>query len=276
MTYDLIAIDIDGTLLTSRRDISSRTLRALRRAVEAGKHVALCTGRSLNSGRAAAEQVPPSTTLIFHSGALILESLEGPLLRAVNMPRSLAIELVDFCKRRGHDPLVYEPVPESRFMWYEQPRSANGWRERYLEANADKAFRVEDLDRVLNRDPAQIAVAGKGSSMHDLEAELTGYGNRIGTILSRSTLVEDYWCMEIVPSGVSKAKALAFLGERYGIGSDRMISIGDNFNDLDMIEYAGLGVAMENAPDAVRRAADLVAPSNDADGVAHVIDTCLL
>ena len=55
-----------------------------------------------------------------------------------------------------------------------------------------------------------------------------------------------------------------------------MIGIGDNFNDLDMIEYAGLGVAMGNAPDAVRRAADLVAPDNDADGVAHVIDTCLL
>ncbi len=276
MSYDLIAIDIDGTLLTSRRDISTGTLLALRRAVAAGKHVALCTGRSLNSGRAAAEKVPPSTTLIFHSGALILESLDGPLLRAVNMPRSLAVGLVDFIKRRGHDPLVYEPVPESRYIWFERPRSANGWRERYLEANADKALEVEGLDQVLNRDPAQIAVAGKGSSMHDLEAELAGYGNRIGTIMSRSTLVDEYWCMEIVPAGVSKAKALAFLGERYGIDSGRMISIGDNFNDLDMIEYAGLGVAMGNAPDAVRRAADLVAPSNDADGVAHVIDTCLL
>ena len=276
MSYDLIAIDIDGTLLTSRRDISSRTLHALRRAVAAGKHVALCTGRSLNSGRPAAEKVPPSTTLIFHSGALILETLEGPLLRAVNMPRSLAIGLVDFIKERGYDPLVYEPVPESRYIWFERPRSANGWRERYLEANGDKAVKVEDLDRVLDRDPAQIAVAGKGSSMHDLEAELTGYGNRIGTIMSRSTLVDDYWCMEIVPAGVSKAKALAFLGERYGIEPDRMISIGDNYNDLDMIEYAGLGVAMGNAPDPVRRAADLVAPTNDADGVAHVIDTCLL
>ena len=276
MSYDLIAIDIDGTLLTSRRDISSKTLHALRRAVAAGKHVALCTGRSLNSGRPAAEKVPPSTTLIFHSGALILETLEGPLLRAVNMPRPLASGLVDFIKERGHDPLVYEPVPESRYIWFERPRSANGWRERYLEANGDKAVQVEDLDRVLNRDPAQIAVAGKGSSMHDLEAELAEYGNRIGTIMSRSTLVDDYWCMEIVPAGVSKAKALAFLGKQYGIGPDRMISIGDNYNDLDMIEYAGLGVAMGNAPDPVRRAADLVAPTNDADGVAHVIDTCLL
>ncbi|MDE2727113.1 MAG: HAD-IIB family hydrolase, partial [Gemmatimonadota bacterium] len=122
----------------------------------------------------------------------------------------------------------------------------------------------------------QIAVAGRGSSMHELKAELAEYGDRIGVILSRSTLVGDYWCMEIVPAGVSKAKALAFLGERYGIGAERMISIGDNFNDLDMIEYAGLGVAMGNAPDGVRRAADLVAPDNDADGVAHVIDTCLL
>ena len=276
MSYDLIAIDIDGTLLTSRRDISARTLHALRRAAAAGKHVALCTGRSLNSGRAAAEMVPPSTTLIFHSGALILESLDGPLLRAVNMPRDLAIDLVDFCKRRGHDPLVYEAVPESRYIWFEPPRSGNGWRERYLEANADKAIPTDDLGEVLNRDPAQIAVAGKGSSMDALGAELAGYGNRIGAIMSRSTLVDDYWCMEIVPAGVSKAKALAFLGERYGIGPDRMISIGDNFNDLDMIEYAGLGVAMGNAPDAVRRAADLVAPTNDADGVAHVIDTCLL
>ena len=276
MSYDLIAIDIDGTLLTSRREISPRTLQALRRAVSAGKHVALCTGRSLNSGRSAAEQVPPSTTMIFHSGALILETLDGPLLRAVNMPRDLAVDLVDFCKRRGHDPLVYEPVPESRYIWFEQPRSANGWRERYLEANADKAFQVDGLDQVLGRAPAQIAVAGRGSSMHELEAELAEYGDRIGVILSRSTLVGDYWCMEIVPAGVSKAKALAFLGERYGIGSERMIGIGDNFNDLDMIEYAGLGVAMGNAPDSVRRAADLVAPTNDADGVAHVIDTCLL
>lgn len=276
MSYDLIAIDIDGTLLTSRREISPGTLQALRRAVSAGKRVALCTGRSLNSGRAAAEKVPPATTLIFHSGALILESLDGPLLRAVNMPRALAADLVDFCKRRGHDPLVYEPVPESRYIWVEHPRSANGWRERYLEANADKVFQVDGLEQVLSRDPAQIAVAGRGSSMHELEAELAEYGDRIGIILSRSTLVGDYWCMEIVPAGVSKAKSLAFLGERYGIGSERMISIGDNFNDLDMIEYAGLGVAMGNAPDTVRRAADLVAPTNDADGVAHVIDTCLL
>lgn len=276
MSYDLIAIDIDGTLLTSRREVSPGTLRALRRAVSAGKRVALCTGRSLNSGRVAAEQVPPSTTQIFHSGALILETLGGPLLRAVNMPRDLATELVDFCRSRGHDPLVYEPVPESRYIWFERPRSANGWRERYLEANADKAFQVDGLDEVLTRDPAQIAVAGRGSSMHELEAELAEYGDRIGIILSRSTLVGDYWCMEIVPAGVSKAKALAFLGERYGIGAERMISIGDNFNDLDMIQFAGLGVAMGNAPDAVRRAADLVAPTNDADGVAHVIDTCLL
>lgn len=172
MSYDLIAIDIDGTLLTSRREISPGTLQALRRAVSAGKRVALCTGRSLNSGRAAAEKVPPSTTLIFHSGALILESLDGPLLRAVNMPRALAVDLVDFCKRRGHDPLVYEPVPESRYIWVEQPRSANGWRERYLEANADKVFQVDGLEQVLSRDPAQIAVAGRGSSMHELEAEL--------------------------------------------------------------------------------------------------------
>ena len=276
MTYDLIAIDIDGTLLTSRREVSQVTREALRRAVSAGKRVALCTGRSLNSGRAAAEQVPSSTTLVFHSGALILESLDGPLLRAVNLPRGLAADLVDFCKRRGHDPLVYEPVPESRYIWFEHPRSANGWRERYLEANADKAFQVDALEQVLSRDPAQIAVAGRGSSMHELKAELAEYGDRIGVILSRSTLVGDYWCMEIVPAGVSKAKALAFLGERYGIGPGRMISIGDNFNDLDMIEYAGLGVAMGNAPDAVRRAADLVAPANDADGVAHIIDTCLL
>ena len=276
MSYELIAIDIDGTLLTSRRDISQRTLHSLRRAVSAGKIVALCTGRSLNSGRTAAEQVPAATTLVFHSGALILESLEGPLLRAVNMPRTLAVELVEFTKGRGHDPLVYEPVPESRYIWYEHPRSANGWRERYLESNADKAFQVDDLGQVLSRDPAQIAVAGRGSSMHELENELVGYGDRIGTILSRSTLVDDYWCMEIVPSGVSKAKALAFLGERFGIGAERMIGIGDNFNDLDMIEYAGLGVAMGNAPDPVQRAADLIAPTNDADGVAHVIDTCLL
>ena len=79
--------------------------------------------------------------------------------------------------------------PESRYIWFEHPRSANGWRERYLEANADKAFQVDGLEEVLGRDPAQIAVAGRGSSMHELKAELAEYGDRIGVILSRSTLV---------------------------------------------------------------------------------------
>ena len=276
MSYDLIAIDIDGTLLTSQRNISDRTIQSLQSAVSAGKYVALCTGRSANSGRAAAEKVPSSTLLIFHSGALILESIDGPPLRAVNMQTALASELVDFVKQRGHDPLVYEPVPESRYIWYEQPRSANSWRERYLENNANRAFQVVNLEQVLSTAPAQIVVSGKGSSMHDLEAQLTEYSDQIGTIFSRSILADDYWCLEIVPLGVSKAKALAFLGDYYGISSDRMISVGDNFNDLDMIEYAGLGVAMGNAPKPVQLAANLVAPTNDADGVAHIIDTCLL
>ncbi|MEE2992360.1 MAG: Cof-type HAD-IIB family hydrolase [Gemmatimonadota bacterium] len=276
LPYSFIAIDIDGTLLTSQRVISARTLTAIDAAIAAGKHVALCTGRSLHSGRPIAEQVHPAAMLVFHSGALILEALDGPILQAINMPCALASDLVNYLKQAGYDPLVYDPVPESHHVWYESARSVNAWRARYIEANGEKARLILNLEDRLDRDPAQIAVSGSLSAMHDLRTQLRSRWHTIGLILSRSTLVPDYFFLEIVPERVSKADALAVLGAMHGVPSAEMISIGDNFNDLDMIHYAGLGVAMDNAPEEVKTTADLIAPSNDEDGVAYIIENFLL
>jgi Cof subfamily protein (haloacid dehalogenase superfamily) len=276
LSYSFIAIDIDGTLLTSQRTISTRCLTAIDAAIAAGKQVALCTGRSLNSAKPIAEQVHPATIAVFHSGALILEAIDGPILQAVNMPRTLASDIVAYLKQADYDPLLYDPVPESRHFWYEAGRTVNAWRTRYIEASGDKAQLVQNLEDCLDRDPAQMAVAGSRSAMDNLQAQLQARWSEIGIILSRSTLVPNYCFLEIVPEGVSKANALAILGAKYGIPSAEMISIGDNFNDLDMIQYAGLGVAMANAPEEVKTAADLIAPSNDEDGVAYVIENFLL
>tara|TARA_B100000029_G_scaffold198492_1_gene196712 strand:- start:164376 stop:165203 length:828 start_codon:yes stop_codon:yes gene_type:complete len=275
MPYDIIAIDIDGTLLTSDRNISERTLRAVRDAELAGKNLVLCTGRSFNSGRATAEKLPASTTLVFHSGALILDSLSGPILRTINMKQQLASELVTLIKHLGHDPLVYESVPASRYIWYEQPRSKNDWRERYLISNKNNAREVENLEHFLDN-PAQIIVAGEASAMNDLKIKLEDYKDNISIIFSLSTLADNYWCVEILPSNVTKANALAFLCKYYCTDSSKLISIGDNFNDLDMIKFAGLGVAMGNAPKAVQKEANLIAPTNNCDGVAYIIENYLL
>jgi Cof subfamily protein (haloacid dehalogenase superfamily) len=276
MSYRLIAIDVDGTLLTTRRTVTPRTVRAIETAIMAGKRVALCTGRSFHSARSIAEQVHPSTSLIFHSGALIFESLNGPLLRAVNLPRDLAFDIVDYCKQAGYDPLVYDPVPESRHIWYEPARRPNEWRSRYIEANTGRACLIADLREAPVMHPAQIAVAGHREEIERLRMQLGRRWPQVGMILSRSTMVAEYWFMEVVPSEVSKAQALEFLGAAFGIRPAEMIGVGDNFNDLDMIAYAGLGVAMDNAPDDVKAAADLVAPSNDEEGVAYVIERFLL
>jgi hydroxymethylpyrimidine pyrophosphatase-like HAD family hydrolase len=207
---------------------------------------------------------------------LILEALDGPILQAINMPCALASDLVNYLKQAGYDPLVHDPVPESHHVWYESARSVNAWRARYIEANGEKARLILNLEDRLDRDPAQIAVSGSLSAMHDLRTQLRSRWHTIGLILSRSTLVPDYFFLEIVPERVSKADALAVLGAMHGVPSAEMISIGDNFNDLDMIHYAGLGVAMDNAPEEVKTTADLIAPSNDEDGVAYIIENFLL
>lgn len=276
MSYKLIAIDIDGTLLNNHRLVTPRTGRAIQSAVAAGVRVVLCTGRSLHSARHIAAQVDPAVHLILHSGALILDRLDGTVLRATNLPRDVAIALIVFLKDEGYDPLVYDPVPESRSFLHEPQRTPNEWLRRYIEANGDRARLVPDLLSVVTYDPAQLAAAGRRENIDRLRARLVERWPGVGLILSRSTLVSDYWFIEIVPPEVSKSTALAFLGDRYGIRPSEMVAVGDNFNDLDMIEFAGLGVAMENAPDEVKAAADFVARSNHDDGVAQVIEEFIL
>lgn len=274
--YRLIAIDIDGTLLNSQREITPRTLRAIEKAITAGKRVALCTGRSLQSARAIAEQTHPEAILIFHSGALILETLNGPLLKAVNLPRALAFEIILYFKEKGYDPLVYESVPEGLHFWYEPPRSDNEWQRRYIQGSGPRARQIGDLSGAPFVDPAQVAIAGSEEAIIRMRALLNDRWPGIGVILSRSTLGGVNWFMEVVPAQVSKAQGLAVIGTAYGIDPKEMIAVGDNFNDLDMIEYAGLGVAMGNAPEAVKESADFVAPSNDEEGVAYVIERFFL
>lgn len=276
MKYRLIAIDIDGTLLTSDRIVTQRTDHAINSAIESGVYVYLCTGRSLNSGSEIAGGIHGNTGLVFHSGALILKHLNGPVLRAINLPLERARELIDFLKTEGHDPLVYDPVPESRQFLFEAERSPNGWRRRYIEGSKARARLVPDLDKALTRDPAQVGVAGSGEEMERLRTHLSARWPDVGTILSQSTLVSDYWFLEAVPHEVSKSQALAFLGQMYGIDASEMIAVGDNYNDLDMIEYAGLGVAMKNAPSDIQGVADYIAPTNDDEGVACTIERFLL
>ena len=82
--------------------------------------------------------------------------------------------------------------------------------------------------------------------------------------------------LELVPKGIDKAQSLAVLLEKVGIRREEVIACGDGFNDLSMIRYAGLGVAMENAQSVVREAADFITLSNDQDGVAHVVEQFML
>lgn len=276
MSYKLIAIDVDGTLLNNHRVVTPRTGRAIASAIAKGVRAVLCTGRSLHSARHIAAQVHPETHLILHSGALILERLDGPILRARNLPRGVAVSLIAFLKDEGYDPLVYDSVPESRYFLHEAQRTPNEWLRRYIEANDGKAKLVPDLLAAVTYDPAQLAVAGRRDDIDRLRARLIERWPDVGLILSRSTLVSEYWFIEVVPAEVSKSTALAFLGDLYSIRPSEMIAVGDNFNDLDMIEFAGLGVAVENAPDEVKAAADFVTRSNHDDGVAQVIEQFIL
>ena len=276
MDYRLIAIDIDGTLLSSQRIVTPRTERAIKAAVDLGVHVFLCTGRSLHSGRDIARAVHGDTGLVFHSGALILDRLEGSVLRAVNLRHQHGHELISYFKAEGHDPLVYDPVPASRRFHFEAERTPNAWRRRYIEGSRNRAREVADLTTSVDFGPAQVAVSGPKEEMVRLKAHLGSAWPHVGVILSHSTLVDDYWFLEAVPQEVSKSQALSFLGNLYGVQASEMIAVGDNYNDLDMIEYAGLGIAVMNAPMEIQMTADRVAPSNDEEGVASVIEKYLL
>ncbi len=262
--FRLVALDVDGTLKPREGPITPRVRAAIADALAAGVHVTIATGRMFRSAAPFAHDLGLRTPIICYGGSVIRDPLTGETIYRQGIPAELARRVVAAGRARGlcvaayvDDDLYVERVtPESAFSGY---------------VARSRAQVVDDVERYLVAEPCHMAIASDEvrtrGLVHELRCELGPYLS----VTSGHPLLA-----EIDHPEVSKGHALALLTEWLGLERSSVLAVGDDWNDVSMLQYAGLGVAMAGSPPEVLEAAAVVAPSADDDGVAWVLERYVL
>ncbi|MCC6125922.1 MAG: HAD family phosphatase [Pirellulales bacterium] len=274
MKYRLLAIDIDGTLMNSRDELTPGTQAALVRASAAGVQVVLATGRRYRRALPLVEPLGIDVPLITASGALVKDPLDHRTIYRAEFDSALLRGVCRFLDRAGFDPLLCADTFHQRFDFFhavEIERIRHGELAEYLEINPDDGRLLPDL---LDRPPPDAFLAftfGTREQMLALESALReNFPGRLATHVLRSPRYRGF-LVEIVPAEVSKWSAVRRLARSWNIAEREICAVGDDVNDLTMIRAAGLGVAMGNAIPEVKAAADRIAPTHDEEGLVQVV-----
>lgn len=264
MTCKIIFSDIDGTFLTPEQTVSDKTKACLAR--HADIPFILVSGRMPTSIRTIQRESGLRAPLIAYSGALAWDE-NGAVLYDKAMTLATAVSLREKI-RSGFPEIVSYTFSNDDWITDVDDGTAALYLEK--ETTAKRPL-VGQPEQVLKpSDPVhKILCAGEPDLIDALENSLKPEFPQCTIFKSQARY------LEIMARAASKSAAAAALCDLYGIGRGDVVAFGDNFNDVDLLQFAGTGVAMGNAPDAVKAAADLVAPSNAEDGLAVVLDSLL-
>ena len=271
----LIAIDIDGTLLDSRAQVSPANLDALQRAHEAGIEVVLVTGRRHRFALPVAESLGFELWIIGSNGA-VTRSTNGESFHRDLMPQATAAKI---CRHMGefrnYMVLTFDRetpgaiVCESHELLY-------GVIQRWMEKNAPYIEYVTPIEKGLTEDPIQVMFCGPVEMMQRAQRRLLecDFANEI-TVLRTQYDHRDLTIVDILNAGCSKGHALERWATQRGIDRSEVMAIGDNYNDIEMLTYAGHPVIMGNAADDLKQNGWTITLHNDESGVAAAIEQVL-
>ena len=271
----LLATDIDGTLLNPQFQISEGDLAALRRAHAAGIEIILVTGRRHTFALPIAQQLGFDLWLISSNGA-VTRSLAGETFHRDLMP-------VEICRRlcgamqefRGHTVLTFDKDTKGAIV-LERLDELSGSIRHWLEKNMEYIQFVIPLEDALNTDPVQAMFCGSMERMREalVAVEQSGLVGQT-TILRTEYPARDLSMIDVLNAGCSKGHALERWADFRGIGREEVMAIGDNHNDIEMLEFAGHPVIMENACEELRGRGWTVTLGNDRCGVAAAVERAL-
>jgi Cof subfamily protein (haloacid dehalogenase superfamily) len=267
----LIAIDIDGTLLDSGGAVPDANLRALEDAAARGVRLVIVTGRSFHFALPVLTSLPDPLTLVVHNGA-IARTREGETLIRRLLPRDVArTVLTATAPWRAHTVVIFDR-PGAGQMVYDQMDWEHPHRRGFREKNRHLIAGVETLEGALDDDPVQVAFNGGVEVMRDVMAHLSALdvAGELAVSLTEYP-ARDFSLVDVCGSGTTKGATLARVAGLLGIAQDEVMAIGDNFNDRDMLEWAGTGVVMGNAAEDLRAGGWHVTGTNDEAGLAQAV-----
>lgn len=264
--YRLIAIDLDGTLLTPapRKLITPHTFDVLCKAVELGVTIVIATGQTLQVLRQVCADLPLSTPQIIENGAVVANFADGCILYEQLFPQEYILSVLEALRSFGfyrayhtHDCVyVDRDTPRAR-SWYRPPITP--------------PVEMEDVASLYPLPCIKIVGVGEAETLREKRLALEKiFAGKLYVTQSSFDLIE------FLHPDVSKGNALKVIAANLGIAPEEVVAIGDNHNDIGMLRFAGLGVAMGNATDEVKAAADYVTLSNAEEGVAAMIEKLVL
>lgn len=260
----LVAVDMDGTLLNGQHAITPRTADVIRRAVNQGVAVTIATGRMYSSAAPYARQMEMDVPIITYNGAMISSALTGERLYHQPIEQESAREIVSLFRGRGW----YIQTYIDDVLYIEEANEKSDYYTRM--AGVDAVSLGQELYSVQGAPTKMLAIAEPDEICEIAEVVCTRFAGRIGAAVSNPRY------LEMNQPGINKGTAIAFLADKLHLQREEIMAVGDSQNDLDMITYAGLGVAMGNASDRVKAAAQAVTASNEEDGVAAAIEKYVL
>ena len=282
----LLALDLDGTLLNSRGEIPEKNLEAIQLAEEKGVLVTIATGRRFRDALPVAYQLNLNAPVICHNGALLkyADTLETVAVSLI--AKETVQEILRVGKAFGGNALLSADPIGKGVLLYDTISEENvplqkyiAWSKRLHGAEAEEAVHhVASLENVSDEyDTVHVSFSGKCGAMSDLQTvlqmELGGTVNILTTVYPAL----DFTLIDILPPDASKGIGVGKLASINNLTAENVMVMGDNFNDLEMLEYAGTAVVMGNAsPELLERAEFYTTLSNDENGVALAIEKFIL
>lgn len=281
-----LALDLDGTLLNSQGKISDKNKRAIRMAEEKGVLVTIATGRRFRDARPVALEIGFNAPIVTHNGALLkfAESLKTVEYSILN--DETVREILRVGKETGGDALLSADPHGKGTLLYDTVSEQNiplkkyiAWAQTLHGDEAEESVRhVSDLYEIVDStEVVHISFSGACAPMYDmqriLEDELRGSVNILATIYPNL----DFTLLDILPPDASKGIGIEKLALKHGLSHENVMVCGDNFNDLEMLEFAGTPVVMGNAAPELQEREDFYTTlSNDENGVAEAIERFIL
>ena len=270
--FKLIAFDMDGTLLNSKGLISERVQAALDKAIDHGKTVIICTGRSYRELMDYDDrELKRIRYYVCENGALVYDSFEKKIISAVHIPEKLVRTILDLADRE--DVMVYlASEGQNMINRKDGERMEDFHAERYKDIELRSAILKEDVIGSYREHPVPV----EKMNLYSATIELRDQFYELLKDLPLSVIFAEESGLEIMPPGISKAAGFLALCEYLNISHEETIAVGDSDNDVELLKAAGLGVAMGNARSCVKEISDVETADNDHDGCARVIEQYLL
>lgn len=264
LQYRLLVLDLDGTLTNSQKIITPKTLKALFRAQEAGVKIVLASGRPTFGIEPIAKQMQLKKNggyILSYNGGQIIDYQTGETLFQQSLPANEIPHLYEFAKKHNLAIMSYDgndivtENPEDEYVIIE------------AKINNMPIRGVESFLATIQHPVTKCLIVGEPTRLAEVEKiAKQEFGSNINLFTSAP------YFLECVPPGIDKALSIDRLIKKLKLTKENVVACGDGYNDLSMIQFAGLGVAMGNAQNGVLEAADFITLSNDEDGVAYVIN----